>query len=503
MRTFVGRGGRANSPQLRQSNSTTDRRAIAANAKVRTSRTVLSHQEPVQQHPSVLRHHGGHNDLPVMQQQQQPYRDHVKQQKRDAYDTDADSIDTTLPRQSEIQVQASQKIEPGYEDEYGEEEEEEEENDGDESEDGNEEDGEDQEQDYYEDQGIHDEALRRMQQADQAQGFDDMFGGGTSYPTTTSGIPDNFPEGYVPGQEVSSEYHGEEGDGSPSPQRPPVKEQQHRQITQEQYRPISAPEKAHPTHNPPTIYQKGAAVRTQHRTDTKMPVRQGPPQQPIPQPVLSSQSPTYSQDMKACQHTHVQNDAPLPQRSAKQIPSPSRIQETKPVEPPPVITSYPVLNRHVEEDRVVGRDPKHPLEDYDRPALFQMPYELLKNEEFDFVPRAIPSVLSDDMLQKPLTDRLEYVQRTLEPDDQAKFFSSLPTHEWEDSGDWFLDQFGGIITRMKEARQNKRKLAREFEDEVEKRHRHVAKKQAKVEDAMGKMKNQGQGLILRTPKKNR
>jgi flagellar hook-basal body complex protein FliE len=76
----------------------------------------------------------------------------------------------------------------------------------------------------------------------------------------------------------------------------------------------------------------------------------------------------------------------------------------------------------------------------------------------------------------------------------------LPTTEWEDAGDWFLDQFSSIIKRTKEARQKKRKLAQEFEKEVEKRHKHVSKKQHQVESAMSKMQTQGQGLVPRSPK---
>jgi hypothetical protein len=99
------------------------------------------------------------------------------------------------------------------------------------------------------------------------------------------------------------------------------------------------------------------------------------------------------------------------------------------------------------------------------------------------------------MATKPLNDRLDHVQKNLAPADQTKFFRSLPTREWEDAGDWFLSQFESIIKRTREARQEKRKLAREFEKEVEKRHRHVAKKSRQVDDALQKMSAQGQGLL--------
>jgi hypothetical protein len=129
-----------------------------------------------------------------------------------------------------------------------------------------------------------------------------------------------------------------------------------------------------------------------------------------------------------------------------------------------------------------------------------MEYNALKNESFDKNPRALDQPLPEDQLQKPLDKRLDFAQKSLDLAKQAAFFQSLPTNEWEDAGDWFLEQFGDIIKRTKEARQKKRKFAQEFEREVEKRYKHVAKMQRQVEDAMSKMKAQGEGLVASTPR---
>jgi hypothetical protein len=139
-------------------------------------------------------------------------------------------------------------------------------------------------------------------------------------------------------------------------------------------------------------------------------------------------------------------------------------------------------------------------EDYDQKTLFKMKYEELKNESFDSDPRAPPPVLAEEDLQKPLVERLSLVQKNVDVGQQSQFFRSLPTTEWEDAGDWFLDQFQNIIQRTKQARQRKRKLAQEFETEVEKRHEHVSKKQHQVQQAMDKMKEQGEGLVPRSPR---
>ncbi|EAT79896.2 hypothetical protein SNOG_12598 [Parastagonospora nodorum SN15] len=141
--------------------------------------------------------------------------------------------------------------------------------------------------------------------------------------------------------------------------------------------------------------------------------------------------------------------------------------------------------------------------DYDLEVLHKMSYDQLKNESFDSNPRAKDPPLSEDMLQKPLVERLEHVQKNFNPIKQSEFFHALPTREWEDAGDWFLEQFGSIINRTKEARKQKRKLAEGFEDEIEKRHKHVSMKCRQVGDAMSKMEAQGEGLVPRSPKPKR
>lgn len=145
-------------------------------------------------------------------------------------------------------------------------------------------------------------------------------------------------------------------------------------------------------------------------------------------------------------------------------------------------------------------DPEPPAEDYDTPALFNLSYDQLRDEDFDDEPRGKTKVIADDMQQRGLPERLVHVQKNFNPAAQDKFFRTLPTREWEDAGEWFLDQFSDIITRAKDARQNKRKLARDFEDEVEKRYRRVAKRQQNVETALDGMKTKGQGLIPKSPR---
>jgi hypothetical protein len=138
--------------------------------------------------------------------------------------------------------------------------------------------------------------------------------------------------------------------------------------------------------------------------------------------------------------------------------------------------------------------------DYNYEDLTKMSYNELKNESFDTDPNAEPSVLPDNIASQPLGDRLEFARQNLDNARRSDFFSSLPATEWEEAGDWFLDQFSSLIEQSRKARQKKRKLAHAFEDEVEQRHQHVAKRQQQVENAMAKMKAQGEGLVPRSPR---
>ena len=174
--------------------------------------------------------------------------------------------------------------------------------------------------------------------------------------------------------------------------------------------------------------------------------------------------------------------------------APHKRQPLVPAIQEPVAQQQWVEQAPIEEPEAVSH------EDYDHTTLFGMSYEQLRNESFDTNPLARPSVLSKEDLQKPLVERLELVQQNPDAVQQSEFFQSLPTTEWEDAGDWFLDRFQDIIRRTKEARQQKRKLAQEFEADVEKRHEHVSKRQHQVQQAMEKMKSQGEGLVPRSPR---
>ncbi|KAF2796675.1 hypothetical protein K505DRAFT_323124 [Melanomma pulvis-pyrius CBS 109.77] len=499
-----------------------NRAAIAANAKAPIQRTILNHQDHVQQHFPARRQNGGQANPPVVQQQpQQPQQwhqgpGHGTQQKADVYDTDTESLDTTAHQRSVMQVEDGQQHGQQYvqelvgDDEYDEDGSDDEDEEGDDEEGGGdgEFEGTDSQEQAYEE---HEQQLLRragiahappnVQQAflETYEPQRGVFDGDESYPTTASGPPSNFPQ-----DQEQTPDDCDQQIVSPSPQRPVMK-------GQPVQRPPAALETTHTMYSQPQVFQKAAALRVNQRTDSNVPVRGGALQQSHRTPPPNTQPTIYSQSTppnlsNGNTHQNVRMRANhAPRRGPQQPSAPTHPGSVKPVQQPApakrAIPSQLVEEVHIHEQPVkeVHAHLQAPVEDYDRPALLKMDYEQLKNEDFDTIPRATNPVLSQDMLQKPLIDRLTHVRKSLNSEDQGKFFSSLPTDEWEEAGDWFLGQFSSIIERTKNARQEKRKLAKDFEAEVEQRHRKVAKKQREVEHAMSKMKAHGQNLMPKSP----
>ncbi|USP73533.1 hypothetical protein yc1106_00807 [Curvularia clavata] len=507
----------------------TDRQTVGANARVSIKNGLPSQRRtPI---PGALGRGSANaqNSSAVLQnppRRVQSAQGHTV--KRDLYDTDAESLDTTIDH-SVIQAQESQQMDRHYQQneqafDLG--------NDG-----GIEQGHPDSsssdhafeithdEEEFLEEQGLGNLPLdRKIAFLQHARQFEFREIDGDSYPTTTNGEPSEL-DGL---QEPPSDYRHKGGKTSPlhQPQnikyesvQPEVRQQTHYQ----QKLHMPAPRQSLP--KPSQLFEQSAQLRDQTRASapTVQQARQDTQHHRIvPQ---SSQPTAFSQanagvavatlPAHSNPYPNVKNEAYGQQYVHHQHPGPSRVQlnveEVKPIAQP-VPVERPFVAQAIPKQIVYQPQPEEvptdepeamQVEDYDPETLFQMNYETLKNESFDIDPRAKRPVLSEEDTKKPLAERLILVQKNLDPAKQAEFFHSLPTSEWEDAGDWFLDQCQNMIQRMKQARQKKRKLAQEFEDEMEKRHKHVSKKHRQVEQAMEKMKAQGENLVPRSPRPSR
>ncbi|KAH6612014.1 extracellular mutant protein 11-domain-containing protein [Boeremia exigua] len=512
LQNFVrgNRNGQAGGPQSGQ--LPVNRQRVAANAKVPmkphiarppTSREPDVHDDILSQPPSVS-----------AQQQQLQQGPSGEGRKSNAWDTDTGSIDTTV-NQSVIQAEDSQQqgyrsLPPASE----------------ESGDGEDEasglkDVDEDDVDFSEEVEnyltAHDlgDATRAAQmhflQTTQPQLFPTIDG--DSYPTTTDGNPTEWDEQHE---------HFADLDSSPRPSEPRFQQGFDATILNQQplqSAALHAPH-ANPVLLPNNVWSHGAQIREQRRADNAVQGREQPVQHQDPAHEPTSQPPTYSQ--ATVQQQSAVPSALLAQSGSMVQVNPTGLQQRSsrlPVEPEyghnqvPRIVEPAHASRHLStthaqvvpvvqqpvQSALVGA-PDFPDTDYDPEVLSRMNYEQLANETFDTNPRKGDSDLPGNIREKPLPERLQFVQRELNPNAQSDFFSGLSTREWEDAGDWFLDQFSAIIKRTREARQKKRNKAQDFEEEIEKHHQHVAKKQRLVESAMAKMQAQGEGLVPKSPR---
>ncbi|KAF1834057.1 hypothetical protein BDW02DRAFT_353543 [Decorospora gaudefroyi] len=536
MQGFINQRHRVGSPQNAQPQVKPERRAAAANARVSMKNGPIAQQA---QNQAAIPSRGlgnAQNSSAIMQQA--PQRRHSGQahgQKHDPYDTDAASLDTTVD-QSVIQVKHNQKKDQqgGQQhdlevDHSGDSDEEEIEYEVEESDEAHEQVHEQQYPDCNDHVFTHDENQYLEEQGAQNFSREKKLGllglielqlgtvDGDSYPTTTNGEPSEW--GGT--QEPPSQHYDDRGPVSPSPQRQHIDSQSARPFAPQPPQQQQKPNIPAPTHSM-QLFQQSATIRGQQRSSAPLGQLGEQNFQHNIAALPSSQLPTYSQanpnvtpalPLHSSTRPNSHGLASKPSQAVqRQSVGASRVQFqpiNRKLAEPPAHSKHPssarsrpepMAQQHSVEPAPEEEVEAAPYGDYDHDTLLGMKYKDLKNEDFDTDPHARPRVLAEEDLRKPLVERLELVQKTLVVDQQSDFFRSLPTTEWEDAGDWFLDKFQSIIRRTKEARQSKRKLAREFEDEVEKRHKHVSKKQCQVEQAMDKMKAQGEGLVPRSPR---
>ena len=144
---------------------------------------------------------------------------------------------------------------------------------------------------------------------------------------------------------------------------------------------------------------------------------------------------------------------------------------------------------------------KRPFQlDYDQVQLSEMTFEELKKQPFDHDPQALPSTLPNDVANSSLGEKLKYVMSSLKADSEKgqkrqRFFSSLTIYEHEECGDMIVGQFSDLLKKFKDARQDKRKLAMAYEEEVANREERVRAKRELLEKDLHRLKRAGQDVV--------
>lgn len=127
--------------------------------------------------------------------------------------------------------------------------------------------------------------------------------------------------------------------------------------------------------------------------------------------------------------------------------------------------------------------------DYDDSALAKMSYDELKSQDFDFDPARAESHSAQRPPPGTLPEKLEHFLHK-DTSAQKTFFNTMPMRDWDDSGDWFLERFGDIMNRLKDARQEKRKVVDQFETEIADRESAVRNKMASIDQTLGDFRSE-------------
>ncbi|KAF2672619.1 hypothetical protein BT63DRAFT_420843 [Microthyrium microscopicum] len=146
-----------------------------------------------------------------------------------------------------------------------------------------------------------------------------------------------------------------------------------------------------------------------------------------------------------------------------------------------------------------GLDPVEAAEinlDYSLEELKDLNYSDLNNQDFDVDPKATRATerVEGDALKHQLEKGL-----ALSDDKKKQFFNSLTIDQWDESGDWFLEQYGGLLQKMREARKAKRDLAQKFEKQVAERQDAVEARKGGIMNVLGEMKKSGQVVLKAQP----
>ncbi len=134
------------------------------------------------------------------------------------------------------------------------------------------------------------------------------------------------------------------------------------------------------------------------------------------------------------------------------------------------------------------------ISDYPTNILQTKSFTDLQAESFDYNPVPLQPIFPPQEPALSLTEKLSRL-KTLTEDQRRAFFSSLTLTEWEESGDWIIEQFSDVLKKMKEARHERRKIAAVFEQEIERRYENVEAEEENIRKRLEEMKEGGKGVL--------
>lgn len=193
----------------------------------------------------------------------------------------------------------------------------------------------------------------------------------------------------------------------------------------------------------------------------------------------------------------------MPQQSELQI---MTARTLTPSEPPVslMIRAYDFPNIPNEANREVSHDAddatyethsrKRGIDlDYNPTQLREMAYERLRQESFDGI-KPVQGAADQELLEK--LQNVYDLKGSSDPHLKRRtFFSGLTIEQYEECGDLMVERFSDVIARYKVTRQQKRAVARAFEEEVGNREERVRAKKKVVDRDLGRLRKAGEAVV--------
>ncbi|KAL2878821.1 hypothetical protein SGCOL_005788 [Colletotrichum sp. CLE4] len=132
--------------------------------------------------------------------------------------------------------------------------------------------------------------------------------------------------------------------------------------------------------------------------------------------------------------------------------------------------------------------------DYGDNELLGMTYSQLREQPFDEDPAKTSLPTATPLNGDSLSVKLDHFKGQRESD-QKNFFSQMNVGDWERSGDWFLEQFGLVAQKLKDARREKRDMVDRFETEIANREEAVRVRTENITKKLSKIRHKGEDML--------
>ena len=138
--------------------------------------------------------------------------------------------------------------------------------------------------------------------------------------------------------------------------------------------------------------------------------------------------------------------------------------------------------------------------DYSLDELSGMTFQQLSREPFNPLFDTAQTFIPQELSKGTLVARLDYILESLKDDDaklvrRRAFFSSLSIEQYEECAKLITCRFSAIMSKFADARQQRRRAAKDFEEEVARREVCVRSKTTAVAKNLGRLKRGGEEVV--------